>query len=101
MEMCTIVFILQAGIPAYQLMIALEPEAASIYCKHLPVEKLEGSNSICAFQPGSKYLVLDAGGNVALERENERERERIDRQIICMHPSSLAKYLIRLLLTTP
>ena len=43
-------------------MIALEPEAASIYCQHLPVEKLEGSNSISAFQPGSKYLVLDAGG---------------------------------------
>ena len=45
-------------------MIALEPEAASIYCQHLPVEKLEGSNSISAFQPGSKYLVLDAGGTV-------------------------------------
>ena len=58
-------------------MIALEPEAASIYCKHLPVEKLKGSNSISAFQPGSKYLVLDAGGNKALmERERERERER-------------------------
>ena len=45
-------------------MIALEPEAASIYCQHLPVEKLEGTNSISAFQPGSKYLVLDTGGTV-------------------------------------
>eukprot|EP00105_Crassostrea_gigas_P026536 XP_011447532.1 PREDICTED: heat shock 70 kDa protein 12A isoform X1 [Crassostrea gigas] len=52
----------EAGIPGHQLMIALEPEAASIYCKHLPVEKLEGTNTISAFQPGSKYLVLDAGG---------------------------------------
>ncbi|XP_061183230.1 heat shock 70 kDa protein 12B-like [Saccostrea echinata] len=52
----------EAGIPGHQLMIALEPEAASIYCKHLPVEKFEGTNHISVFQPGSKYLVLDAGG---------------------------------------
>ncbi|XP_048728151.2 heat shock 70 kDa protein 12B-like isoform X2 [Ostrea edulis] len=52
----------EAGIPAHQLTIALEPEAASIYCKHLPVEKLEGANKISVFRPGNKYLVLDAGG---------------------------------------
>ncbi|XP_062619948.1 heat shock 70 kDa protein 12A-like [Saccostrea cucullata] len=53
----------QAGIDRDKLRIALEPEAASIWCKHLPVEKLQGSdNRIDSFQVGSKYLVLDAGG---------------------------------------
>ncbi|CAG2190345.1 unnamed protein product [Mytilus edulis] len=52
------------GIPNSQLMLALEPEAASIYCKHLPVERLAaGANSaLGAFSPGTKYLILDAGG---------------------------------------
>jgi hypothetical protein len=31
--------ILQAGIPGSQLMLALEPEAASIFCKHIPSER--------------------------------------------------------------
>ena len=46
-------------------MIALEPEAASLYCKYLPMEKLEGSDGpgLGAFSPGCRYLVLDAGGN--------------------------------------
>lgn len=44
-------------------MIALEPEAASLFCKYLPIEKLQGSEGgIGAFKPGSRYLVLDAGG---------------------------------------
>lgn len=45
-----------------QLIIALEPEAASIYCRRFPAEKLEGANTVHPLQPGSKYLVLDAGG---------------------------------------
>lgn len=53
----------QAGISRNQLMIALEPEAASLFCKYLPIEKLQGSEGgISAFKPGSRYLVLDAGG---------------------------------------
>ena len=44
-------------------MISLEPEAASLFCKYLPIEKLQGAESgIGAFRPGSRYLVLDAGG---------------------------------------
>ena len=45
-------------------MLALEPEAASIYCKHLPVERLVtgGKSALGAFSPGTKYLILDAGG---------------------------------------
>ncbi|XP_061183641.1 heat shock 70 kDa protein 12A-like [Saccostrea echinata] len=53
----------EAGINRVQLMIALEPEAASLFCKYLPIEKLQGAEGgISAFKPGSRYLVLDAGG---------------------------------------
>ena len=46
-------------------MIALEPEAASIFCKELPVEKCEGgSSNIDVFSPGKIYLVLVAGGKI-------------------------------------
>ena len=49
-------------------MIALEPEAASIFCKELPVEKFEeGSSNIDVFSPGKRYLVLDAGGKRTLK----------------------------------
>ncbi|KAK3600518.1 hypothetical protein CHS0354_028718 [Potamilus streckersoni] len=53
-----------AGIKGENLSIALEPEAASFYCKYLPVEKLSdtGKSEISCFQTGKRYLVLDAGG---------------------------------------
>ncbi|XP_022321480.2 heat shock 70 kDa protein 12A-like isoform X1 [Crassostrea virginica] len=52
-----------AEIDSNCLVIALEPEAASIFCKELPVEKFEeGSSNIDVFSPGKRYLVLDAGG---------------------------------------
>ncbi|XP_062597459.1 heat shock 70 kDa protein 12A-like [Saccostrea cucullata] len=47
----------QAGISSERLKIALEPEAASIYCKYLPM-----GNRGNTFEPGSKYMVIDAGG---------------------------------------
>ncbi|XP_062620275.1 heat shock 70 kDa protein 12A-like [Saccostrea cucullata] len=55
----------RAGIAGDQLLIALEPEVASLYCKHLPVDKLQhevGVQGFEAFSKGSKYLVLDCGG---------------------------------------
>lgn len=53
----------EAGIPESKLTIALEPEAASLYCRHLPVEKCGSSKtSLASFGPGKRYLVLDAGG---------------------------------------
>ncbi|XP_052795059.1 heat shock 70 kDa protein 12A-like [Mya arenaria] len=54
----------EAGIPSDQLTIALEPEAASLYCRHLPVEKNKGSKaaSLAQFKTGTKYMVLDCGG---------------------------------------
>ncbi|XP_052283210.1 heat shock 70 kDa protein 12A-like isoform X3 [Dreissena polymorpha] len=51
----------QAGISKDKLSIALEPEAASLYCRHLPV-LCDGESSILTFQTGKKYLVVDAGG---------------------------------------
>ena len=53
----------QAGIDGSSLSLALEPEAASLFCKFLPVEKISGTNrGVTCFRAGSKYLVLDAGG---------------------------------------
>ncbi|KAL5012577.1 hypothetical protein ScPMuIL_011128 [Solemya velum] len=55
---------IKAGISGDSLDIALEPEAASIYCRHIPLQRKEkgGKTSVETFKPGSKYLVLDAGG---------------------------------------
>jgi hypothetical protein len=51
---------IQAGIDGDNLIIALEPEAASMFCKYMPVKR--GTDSLCTFQPGSKYIILDCGG---------------------------------------
>ncbi|XP_052271902.1 heat shock 70 kDa protein 12A-like [Dreissena polymorpha] len=51
----------EAGISSQKLTIALEPEVASIYCKHLQVT-MDGEGGVSSFRPGKKYIVLDAGG---------------------------------------
>ena len=44
-------------------MLALEPEAASIYCQHLPIHKLHGSSrGFVMSEVGTKYMVVDLGG---------------------------------------
>ena len=64
--------LLQAGIVSKdapdQLLIALEPEAASIYCREMKMreftsEKGDANISDVFARPGSKYLVIDIGGN--------------------------------------
>ncbi|XP_052781107.1 heat shock 70 kDa protein 12A-like isoform X2 [Mya arenaria] len=50
-----------AGIPSYNLIIALEPEAAAVYCRFLQ-KKNEEDSSLSTFKTGSKVLVVDAGG---------------------------------------
>ncbi|XP_033724910.1 heat shock 70 kDa protein 12B-like [Pecten maximus] len=55
----------QAGIAGNQLLLALEPEAASMLCKHMPVSKLvdgDRGDKIETFRAGCKYMVVDAGG---------------------------------------
>lgn len=55
-----------AGIESNNLSIALEPEAASVYCKYLPTDQLAGSDrDTSLFNPGSKYMVIDLGGGTA------------------------------------
>ncbi|XP_063414965.1 heat shock 70 kDa protein 12A-like [Mytilus trossulus] len=52
------------GIPNSRLILALEPEAASIYCKNLLVDRTissGGRSTLAAFAAGTKYLILDAG----------------------------------------
>ena len=53
------------GIPNSRLILALEPEAASIYCKNIPVDRTlssGGKSTLDAFAAGTQYLILDAGG---------------------------------------
>lgn len=51
----------QAGLQKDKLTIALEPEAASIFVRHLPVSK-KGCVEISTMEAGTQYVVLDAGG---------------------------------------
>jgi hypothetical protein len=46
-------------------MLALEPEAASIFCKHIPSERMVTGGKSCldAFSPGTKYLGRYQRGN--------------------------------------
>ncbi|XP_060577012.1 heat shock 70 kDa protein 12B-like [Ruditapes philippinarum] len=56
---------IEAGIETQNLSLALEPEAASLFCRYLPVERVQGDDGvgkIASFSPGKRYLVLDAGG---------------------------------------
>ncbi|XP_052085783.1 heat shock 70 kDa protein 12B-like [Mytilus californianus] len=56
----------KAGIPAEKLLLALEPETASIFCQYLPTEKLHGANQTFAMSAeGTKYMVADLGGGTA------------------------------------
>lgn len=43
-------------------MIALEPEAASLYCMHQPIQKNTENSTFGVFKSGAKYMVVDAGG---------------------------------------
>ncbi|KAK3099987.1 hypothetical protein FSP39_013033 [Pinctada imbricata] len=49
----------QAGIKKEQLTIAIEPEAAFIYCQHLGMDQGEQVST------GTKYIVVDLGGGTA------------------------------------
>lgn len=55
----------KAGIDSEMLTLALEPEAAALYVKYIPVEKrVDKSNEgvLEVFRPGTKYIIVDAGG---------------------------------------
>ncbi|XP_065923810.1 heat shock 70 kDa protein 12A-like [Magallana gigas] len=71
----------KGGISSSQLVIALEPEAATLYFRH--VKALEDTNTIGVFKPGSKYLFLDAGGGTVditvLEVKNNGDIKELHR----------------------
>ncbi|XP_071140594.1 heat shock 70 kDa protein 12A-like [Mytilus edulis] len=55
-----------AGIPTNNLILALEPEAASIFCQFLSTEKLKGSDpGFTMTAEGTKFMVVDLGGGTA------------------------------------
>ena len=65
-------FFFKAGIASAdnpeQLLIALEPECASVYCREKRMrdfsnKKGDASVSEVFARPGSRYLVIDIGGN--------------------------------------
>lgn len=49
-------------IPREQVVLALESEAALLYCNRIPRSKLEGQKGVSVFEVGKKILLLDAGG---------------------------------------
>ncbi|KAH3833377.1 heat shock 70 kDa protein 12A-like isoform X2 [Dreissena polymorpha] len=58
-----------AGLKMDALTIALEPEAASLFCMHLPIENLVVSGAkqtdvqqFSPFSVGQRYMVVDVGG---------------------------------------
>lgn len=56
-------FSFQAGIGKDQLTIALEPEAASIYCHALRLEVDKKENKMLqTIKSGMKFMVIDLGG---------------------------------------
>ena len=57
-----------------QLLIALEPEAASIHCREMKMrefanEKGDATISDVFARPGSKYFVIDNGGKTELSEK--------------------------------
>ncbi|WAQ98321.1 HS12B-like protein [Mya arenaria] len=54
---------IEAGLDGNRLTIALEPEAASLFCMRVPIKsQVEASATVSQFQEGTKYMVVDAGG---------------------------------------
>lgn len=58
------IFLNKAGIPARQIEIALEPEAASIYCQLMHLDDIQRGNQANEWnrKTGVKYIVIDLGG---------------------------------------
>ncbi|XP_053399788.1 heat shock 70 kDa protein 12B-like [Mercenaria mercenaria] len=55
---------INAEIHTDKISLSLEPEAASLFCRYLPVERVDGVNqtAIRSFSIGDKYMILDCGG---------------------------------------
>ncbi|XP_078325404.1 heat shock 70 kDa protein 12A-like isoform X1 [Crassostrea virginica] len=71
----------KVGISRDRLVIALEPEAASLYCMHLPVHKDSENSTFGVFKSGSKYMVVDAGGGTIDITVHEVQNDRTLKEI--------------------
>ncbi|XP_053391495.1 heat shock 70 kDa protein 12A-like [Mercenaria mercenaria] len=73
----------EAGIDDNMLSIALELEAASLFCRHLSVDSTADQKclSVSQFSPGTRYLVLDAGGGTIDTTVHEVEADRRVKEI--------------------
>ncbi|KAL5005892.1 hypothetical protein ScPMuIL_017050 [Solemya velum] len=54
----------KAGISGDSLALALEPEAAAVYCKHLSLQRVSDGRGarIEPLAPGTQFMVIDMGG---------------------------------------
>lgn len=52
----------KAGIKDHRLKLALEPEAASIYCQYIPVDRTKEQRGFGVSAVGTRYMVIDLGG---------------------------------------
>ncbi|CAC5389901.1 unnamed protein product [Mytilus coruscus] len=69
----------KAGIGEDRLVIALEPEIASIYCQHLPQSKITGVPDRFSVADGTKYLVVDlVGGTVDITAHHKINMENLE-----------------------
>ncbi|XP_061183705.1 heat shock 70 kDa protein 12A-like [Saccostrea echinata] len=64
-----------AEIPSDQLLLALEPEAASIYCQHMHLENPDNTRKKESIN--SKYMVLDIGGGTADITIHQLENQKL------------------------
>ncbi|XP_062575690.1 heat shock 70 kDa protein 12A-like [Saccostrea cucullata] len=51
-----------AGISRQNLILTDEATAVAYFCKYLPLDRMQGSSNVSYLKPGTKYMVLDAGG---------------------------------------
>ncbi|XP_071141784.1 heat shock 70 kDa protein 12B-like [Mytilus edulis] len=66
----------KASIPPEKLLLALEPETASIFCQYLPTEKLHGADQTFAMSAeGTRYMVADIGGGTADITVHEKTKD--------------------------
>ncbi|XP_063413658.1 heat shock 70 kDa protein 12A-like [Mytilus trossulus] len=67
----------KGGIPSKHLILALEPESASLYCKYLPqCITMQGKRMTeNTLENGTKYIVLDIGGGTVDVTAHEIQRD--------------------------
>ncbi|XP_060082490.1 heat shock 70 kDa protein 12A-like [Ylistrum balloti] len=76
----------KAGIKNEHLLFALEPEAASVYCKEIHVQRKtgdEGATFLTSYDPGTKYMVADLGGGTADFTVREVMQDGSLKEVVC------------------